>query len=117
MNGLIVKLLTSNRFLVSIVLVECESLQSVTIITIITIDTHVDTSLDCTRAENVDIVVSSSSTHLTGKNVIKHQMHDLQETLMVLVDIYLLGLSIVSCIIFQVSSANGYEQGRYRIAS
>ena len=83
--ALIVKLLTSNRFLVSIDLVECESLQSVTIITIITIDTHVDTSLDCTRAENVDIVVSSSSTHLTGKNVIKHQMHDLQETLMVLV--------------------------------
>ena len=80
--ALIVNLLTSNRFLVSIVLVECESLQSVTIITI---DTHVDTSLDCTRAENVDIVVSSSSTHLTGKNVIKHQMHDLQETLMVLV--------------------------------
>ena len=84
--ALIVNLLTSNRFLVSIVLVECESLQSVTIITI---DTHVDTSLDCTRAENVDIVVSSSSTHLTGKNVIKHQMHDLQETLMVLVSTWL----------------------------
>ena len=57
----------NDAVLVSIVLVECESLESVTIITIITIDTHVDTSLGCTRAENVYIVVSSFSTHLTGK--------------------------------------------------